>query len=633
MSNSCCITYPTEVERLSKLTGLALTILLFGAFVPGCRQVGSPAAEPFYSQSDPPAVQEFRWSNGRRPKSFDPARAASPPETDVVRALYEGLTDIDPKSLKEVPGIAERWESSPDLRVWTFHLRKDAKWANGEAVNAEDFVISWKRLVKLREKAANSYLYQNIAGMRAFAAAAREGQPPDFVHETLPTATPPLQSTPVPANPASRTSPPHPELSPAATADKETESGRTGKKPVEPEFGAVAVDDRTLRVTLISPDKDLPKLVANPVFRPIYGDGVEFEDDGLDADLVTSGPFKIAGIDDRGISLERSDTYWNRKTIALERVRFVASESAETALEAYRAGAVDAVTNANFEPLTVKLLSPYEDFRRTPHSSLNFYEINERNAPFSDRRVREALAVSIDREKLTEGELEGSTQPAYSFLPLGPAGGHTFAYDVERAKDDLAKAGYPNGAGFPVIRLVVNRNDTQQRVARTVARMWKQALNLDTHIIVKEPSEIEKVRSDGDYDVLRRGTVMPTTDEQVSLGSVLTRPADPETMAARPARRDDRSPEIHGERLPGAEVSAERSQTPGQIIAGSTPAKVEPRPEPTLSQDDAIFEVRAIPLYSPAAYSLVRPYVRNFETNGLDSPSLKDVVIDLEWRP
>jgi len=81
-----------------------------------CAEIQRPEPEPFYAETTPPAKQEFRWSNGKAVKSFDPARAAAAPETDIVRALFEGLTDIDAKTLKEVPAVAEKWTSSADLR-------------------------------------------------------------------------------------------------------------------------------------------------------------------------------------------------------------------------------------------------------------------------------------------------------------------------------------------------------------------------------------------------------------------------------------------------------------------------------------------------------------------------------------
>ena len=389
-------------------------LAVFTLFTASCNELQKPAAEPFYAVTPPPPKQEFRWSNGKLPKSFDPARAAAAPETDLVRAVFEGLTEIDARTLKETPAAAEKWTSSGDLRVWTFQLRKDAKWSNGARVTAKDFVNSWKRLLSLGDKAANRDLFQNIVGMKSKKVA--PGELKDFLQSTAGDAQPRIEPT------GSKPSPPDQGSSPQAAQpdtqlgidSKDERSGADGKPPIE-KFGVEAVGDQTLKVTLEVPDKDFPKLVANPIFSPIHGDGSEFENAGLNPDIVTNGAFRIASVGADGITLERADYYWNRAAVSLERVRFVPLENAEAALEAYKKGELDAITNADFEPLALKLLTPYEDFRRTTHSALNFYEINSKKAPFNDRRVRQALAISIDRERLTEGELEGSTEPACLF--------------------------------------------------------------------------------------------------------------------------------------------------------------------------------------------------------------------------
>ena len=610
-------------------------IVVFSALLlASCSELERPRVEPFYAVTVPPPKQELRWSNGKTPKSLDPARAAAAPETDIVRAAYEGLTELDGKSLREIPGVAEKWESGDEMRTWIFHLRKDARWSNGERVTAGDFVRSWKRLSDLREKAANIHLFQNIIGMRLSDASNEKpsGEPNDFLHPSQPDT-------------GSPTDIPHPEpgslpksqlAEPSATdtkkpteTDAEMPRGKTHAAPRK--FGFEAVDDLTLKVSLELPDKDFPKLVSNPIFRPIYGDGSNFETSRLDPALVTNGAFRITKMGDDGITMERSDNYWDRKSVALERVRFVPANTAEAALDAYKKGDVDVVTNAAFEPLALKLLTPYEDFRRTTHSALNFYEFNTANEPFSDRRVREALAISIDRAKLTDGDLEGMNQPAYSFLPLGELRNETLAHDVEKAKQLLDRAGYQGGAGFPPIRLVINRNDTQQRVARSVARMWKQNLNLDTLIVVKETSGIDEIRKSGEYDLIRRGVVLPTNDEMVNLESILgSAKKITEKSAAESKAVDDTTiliekpqPVLKDERVKG-----------GPLAPPADESLLENRETVlTLTEEDAIFELKAIPLYFPASYSLVKPYIRGFEINGLDAPSLKEVSIDNNWQP
>jgi len=604
----------------------AFIVLAFvSVFAAACGQLERPKTQPFYAQTSPPKVQEFRWSNGKSPKSLDPARAAAAPEADIVRGIFEGLTDLDAASLKEIPGVAERWESSNDLKTWTFHLRKDAKWSNGEAVTASDFVRSWKRLANLGEKAANIYLVRNIVGMRRPGPTAPgTGDPVDFLGMPTIDNVAPLQQLAANANNAAAH---QPEIRPDANSAKPAVSTPAGTDASAVKFGVEAIDDKTLQVTLLSPDKDFPKLVANTIFRPVYGDGSTFERPGLDKATVTNGAFRLVEIGSDGITLERSDLYWNRKAVGLERVRFVPMDTAEKALESYRAGGIDAITNANFEPLALKLLSPYDDFRRTKHSALNYYEFNLTKAPYSDRRVREALALAIDRDRLVDGELEGTVEPANKFLPLSENGKKDVALDVEHARQQLAAAGYPNGEAFPPVRLVINRNNLQQRVARVVSRMWKQNLNIDTQIIVKESSEIEATRESGDFDLMRRGIVLPTADEWISLAAIFDLDTSVQLLpeAAPDGSKIDRNAAA-ATPTPRGPVVTEPSTLPANEVVPEIPPS-------RFDEQAAIFELRAIPLYFPKSYALIKPYVNGFEMNGLDAPSLKEVSIDSTWQP
>lgn len=599
---------------------LFLIAVIFTIFFTACSEIEKPQTQPFYAESKPPAKQEFRWSNGKAPKSFDPARAASAPETDIVRALFEGLTDIDSRTLKEIPAVAEKWTSSEDLRVWTFQLRGDARWSNGKSVTADDFVTSWKRLATLGDKTAHRGLFQNIIGLRS-PKNSPASEPTDFVqtpivnletqqHSDQPNTTPTVGSQQPVAPP--------PPANVASNSKTETKSGASRSVPVK--FGVETIDETTLKVTLEIPDKDFPKLVANPIFRPIYGDGVEFEADPLDRNIVTNGPFKVVSIGNDGIALDRSETYWKKSAVSLEHVRFVSKENAEDALAAYKNGEVDAVTNAEFAPLALKLLAPYNDFRQTTHSALNFYAFNTKNPPFNDQRVREALAISIDRERLTNGELEGSALPAVSFLPLADKKNARLLFDVDRAKQLVEAAGYLNGTGFPRIRLLINRNDIQQRVARAVAKMWRQNLNLDTEIIVKDMSEIENARILGAYDLVRRGVVLPTADETAGLSAIfgMAEKVEPATVPKDSEESDAQSTMSMAPKLPVIAYAPMGLNTANNVI---------------VTEEQAVSEVSAIPLYFPMSYALVKPYVKGFEINGLDAVSLGDINIDGNWRP
>lgn len=397
-----------------------------------------------------------------------------------------------------------------------------------------------------------------------------------------------------------------------------TPSPAPGQQKVDNEvLDLRAVGDNTLTVKLTVPDMDLPKLVANPVFSPIHGDGSEFAAQQPENAIISNGPFRLSLISKEGVSLDKSETYRGSDSVAIDTVRFVPAETPDEALEAYRTGKVDAVSNADFEPVALKLLAPYQDFRKVTHGAINLYEFNIKRAPFTDRDVREAMTVALERERLTDGEMEGSTRPALRYLPIGGGQVKEIVQDVGRAKELLSGAGFPDGKGFPVVRLVVNRNDAQLRIARAVAKMWKQDLGIDTEVIAKETSEMNAVRQSGDFDLIRRGIVFPSSDAVSNLSAIFGEPVPDSTVQ----RSEFQLADANSAR------DEQRSETELDSKDRTPPAPHVP------NEADALFELRAIPLYFPTSYLLVKPYVQGFDPNGLDVLSLKDIRIDNTWQP
>ncbi len=566
-----------------------------------CTQLRSPEPEQYFSREQPPVPRELRWTNGKLPKTVDPALAAAAPDIDVSRAIFEGLTDLDPATLEPVPAIAESWIPENDYRTWKFTLREGAKWSNGAELTAADFVRSWRRVAEFGEKAPHRNLMANIVGFSKTPPA----DPTEAADETgLLDFAPNQEVSPTPGSTAT------PSAVPSASPRAPTPNGQENKV----EFGVVAIDDRTLQITLIRPDKDLPKLVAHPVFRPVPAKAGSLDLSKNVQQIVTSGPFRIVSAGHDGVVLDREQNYWDLASVKIDRVRFVPTQNPEKALEAYRNGEVDVVTNSSFSPAAVKLLEPYEDFRRTSYAALNFYELNTKRAPFNDRSIREALAIAIERENLTEGELGGSTRPAYSFTPFSPGGAKLLVSDAARARELLESAGYPNGEGFPVIRLLINRNETQQRIAKAVARMWKANLNIETEIVVMEPDQLAAAKEAGDFDAIRKGVVMPTPNETANFLAMFRSEADDEA-------------EWSGAN--GRSEFGSASPTPSPQPEGTVAID---RPELFLTEESALFELPGIPLYFPTSYSLVKPYVRGFDVNSLDAPLLKRVEIDSNWK-
>jgi oligopeptide transport system substrate-binding protein len=508
----------------------------------------------YYGKSVPPGAQEFRWSDGGLPRTFDPAFAAAPPDTDAVRALFEGLTDYDPQTLAPVPAVATRWESSHENRVWTFYLRDNARWSNGDKVTAEDFVRSWQRTLKIGPLAPHTELLANI-----------EGSTPTAPQPNLPDNT--------------------------------------------PQFGAQALGEHVLQVTLQHADSSFPALVAHPVFRPVKLPDAERMKPIESHELISNGAYQLSAAETDRVRLERARNYWDGGSVSLDRVTFVNTPNAEDALSAYRAGEIDAVTNAAFEPLALKLLAPYKDFRRSTFGALTYYVFNVDREPFDDVRVREALALAIDRERISRVDLGGATEPAGKFLPEAMLGekpvvdkAEMLDYDVNKARELLAAAGYPNGENFPVVRLLINRNEQQRLVAQSIATMWRSALNIQTEVVSLNWEDYELATKAGDYDVVRRGLVMQTTSEPTNIAMLFGR----ETQAAP---------------TPPA--------TPEGAAGAATP---EPQRATLIdSETQALKELKAMPIYFASSYSLVKPYVSGFDLNVLDVPSLKRTRVDTNW--
>ena len=188
------------------------------------------------------------------------------------------------------------------------------------------------------------------------------------------------------------------------------------------------------------PDLNFPALVAHPVFRPVKLTDEDNTQRIGPLGLVSNGAFMLAKSGADRVLLERAGNYWDKNEVSLERVEFVGAKDSEAALAAYHAGEVDAVTNSAFEPLALKLLAPYKDFRRETYGALNYYSFNLLRQPFDDVRVREALAIAIDRDRLSQDELGGATEPAKKFLPEAMSGSKVVVAKAELLEKDIERA-------------------------------------------------------------------------------------------------------------------------------------------------------------------------------------------------
>jgi ABC-type oligopeptide transport system substrate-binding subunit len=396
--------------------------------------------------------------NGPAPDSLDPQKARTVEAQTVLRDLCEGLTSLAPDATP-APGAASTWSESADGRVWTFLLRPQLRWSNGEPVAAHDFVAGLQRLVD----PATASEYAQVVDVIENAAAVVAG--------TLP---------------------------PAA-------------------LGVTAPDARTVVIRLRAPAPYLPGLLAHPSTCPVYGPSLERSGANFvrPGSFVGNGAFTLkAWVPDSHIEVERNPYYWNNTHTRLDRVRYVETVDENAELRAYRAGALD-VTNVvprgQFDWVRAHLGA---ELHISPQLNTYYYGFNLDLPRFRDApQLRQALAMVIDRERLAHSVLRVGELPAYGWVPPGIE--HYVSQELswrkltmdERLREAqrlYAAAGYSAARPFKV-ELRYNAGEVHSKVAVAVAAMWKASLGVETRLVAMEFKSLLQDIDRRDIDMFRLG--------------------------------------------------------------------------------------------------------------------------------
>ncbi len=394
------------------------------------------------------------------PASLDPMKAVGLPEIQVMRDLFEGLTNQDAHG-KIVPGVAQSWASS-DNKTWTFTLRKDARWSNGEPVTAQDFVYSWQRLVEPK----------NSSPFAWFAA-----------------------------------------LSGIENAEAITKGEMSADK-----LGVVATDAGQLKVTLSRPVPWFPAMVANAAMYPVLQKVIEQEGDGWTAPgkLVGNGAYQLQDrVVNEKIVLVRNQQYWDDKASVLTKVTFMPINEESSATKRFRANDID-ITESFPKNMYALLKKELPGQVYTPDQlGTYYYAFNTVKGPTADARVRKALSWSIDRRIIAEKVLGTGEKPAWHFTPDVTAGftpqqsylqQHNQQELNAQAKALLSAAGY--GPGKPLhLTLLYNTSESHQKIAIAVASMWKKNLGVDVTLQNQEWKTYIDSRNSGNFDVIRASWV------------------------------------------------------------------------------------------------------------------------------
>lgn len=401
--------------------------------------------------------QVLHRSLGYDVTDLDPHVVTGIAEGEVLRALFEGLVNQDPVDLHPIPGVAERWEVSPDGLVYTFHLRADARWSNGTPVTAQDFVASFRRVLTPELAADYAHMLYVLQGAEAY----HKGTNRDF---SL--------------------------------------------------VGVSATSPRVLRLQLEHPAPYFLALLVNPVWRPVPLATIEqhgrWDQRGnpwtRPERMVSNGPFVLKKwTPNQVIIVEKSPTYWDAARVRLNGVHFYPIDSRDAEERAFRAGQLHLTDAVPFAKIAAYKRDAPHLLRVDPYLGTEFLRLNTRRAPFNDARIRRAFSLAIDRETLVKA-LGGEVKPAQAFTPPGTAGYTSVAQirgDAAAARQLLKDAGYEGGRGLPVIEFLYPNSENVRVMAEALQEMWRRNLGVEVRLLNQELKVTFAARRTGDYQLMR----------------------------------------------------------------------------------------------------------------------------------
>lgn len=411
--------------------------------------------------------------NGPEPESLDPALITAQADGRIVASLFEGLTRYDPKTAMPEPGLAERWEVSPDGKTYTFFIRSNAVWSTGGPVTAHDVVYSWRRV--LDPLTAAEY-----AGQLFYLKNGEEFN-------------------------SARTN--------AATSQRFTAG----------EVGVRALDDRTLRVELNNPTAFFLDLCAFQTLAVVPRQWIERHGDRwlMTPPVPVSGAYLLDAwrINDK-IRLCKNPRYWDAANTRTEIVDLLPCSSANTALNLYETGAADIVWDKSLVPsemLDVLLKRP--DFHSFDYLGTYFFRFNVTRKPFDDPRVRKALALAVDKRRIVQKITRGGEKPASAFTPPGVAGYRPpegLGYSPDEARRLLAEAGYPGGKSFPRFQYMLDAK-LHEQIGVELQAMWRSELGLNVELRQIETKAYYRAQSELDYDLCRSSWIGDYNDANTFL--------------------------------------------------------------------------------------------------------------------
>jgi oligopeptide transport system substrate-binding protein len=400
--------------------------------------------------------------NSSEPKGLDPHVVSGVLENNIIRSLFEGLViEHHSKNGEYLPGVAEKVERDENSTVWTFHLRKEARWSDGQPLTSEDFMFSFERILTPSLASDYSFMLYYIKGAEDF----HKGKTTDFS-----------------------------------------------------QVGVSAPDPHTLVVELLGPLPFLPEITKHYTWFPVpkhivlkHGKmGEPFTDWTKPENLVCNGPFKLKSwrINDH-IEVERNPRYWDARNVGINGMRFLPINNSYTETRMFASGQLHITYRVPPEMIAYSGEHYPKNLRTEPWIGTYFIRCNVDAKAFTDKRVRKAFSMSIDQNSIIENVTLGKQLPATGLVPaFGDYPASTpVSFDPETAKKLLAEAGYPNGQGLPDIEFLTTDQDSAKALAEALQAMWLEHLGVTVKIRQLEWTTYLDTMFKQEYDLAAGGWI------------------------------------------------------------------------------------------------------------------------------
>lgn len=405
--------------------------------------------------------------NGAEVQELDPHVVSGVTEHRVLSALFEGLTDCDAATLAPLPASADHWTASEDGLHYVFHIRDDAKWSNGAAVTAADFVYAWQRILSPRLASEYAYMLYCLKNARAY----NEGILKDF-----------------------------------------------------DEVGVHAEGEDTLVVQLENPTPSFLSMQNHFAWYPVYRPAIEkfgaMDERGTAwtraENLICNGPFLLAEWRPNEIlSVRRNPHYWDAPNLRLTGIDFFPIDNLQTEDRAFRSRLIHITSSIPLHRVAWYQSHRPEVLNLLPYYGSYFYRLNVTRPPFDNALVRKAFSLAVNREEIVNNVLKGGELAATAYVPPGDPRYPVLDllhFNPEEARRLLAEAGYPDGRGLPSVEILYNSSESHRTIAETVQRMWQEHLHVDARLLNQDWKSYLSAMNTLDYGVARSAWVGDVVD-------------------------------------------------------------------------------------------------------------------------